>query len=219
MTNPQRKTEPHTNRPRRRGYRGLSAEELDRQRHERILGAALVLFGQNGFNSTRIDRICAQARVSTRHFYEQFESRGAVLAAVHDQIIATLAEEMRSALTQHGRELTQRLGAAIENTVYRLLSEPGKARILCIESVGVSPDMEELRRAAMREAVALVRRYTELMVRRNKLPNREHYLTAVGLVGLLNELVVEWLNEPTGLTTAQMAANARDMFLAMLFHS
>ncbi|HET7313537.1 TetR family transcriptional regulator, partial [Salinisphaera sp.] len=55
-------------RGRKRGYRGLSAEELRRQRHQRLIAAGTALFGERGYAATPIEAVCSQAKVSTRHF-------------------------------------------------------------------------------------------------------------------------------------------------------
>ncbi|ROO30632.1 TetR/AcrR family transcriptional regulator [Salinisphaera japonica] len=202
---------------RRRGYRGLSAEELRRQRHQRLIAAGTALFGERGYASTPIEAVCSQAKVSTRHFYEQFGGRESILHAVYASLVTDMEDIIRNALT-HGREsLTQRVADTIEASVMFLLDDPRRGRIVCIEAVGVSEAMEKKRRETTHALAEIIRRYAELMAEAGDLPARNYRLPAVALVGMFNELVAEWLTEETGLSAAEMAREAKIMFRAMIF--
>ncbi len=69
-----------------RTYRGRSPEERRAERRERLLEAGLKLFGGEGYAATSIERLCAHARVTARHFYEEFPTREALLLAVFDRM-------------------------------------------------------------------------------------------------------------------------------------
>lgn len=202
---------------RRRGYRGLSAEELRKQRYQRLIAAGTELFGERGYAATPIEAVCSHAKVSTRHFYEQFEGRESILHAVHTELVARMDEIVRAALTESRTPLTQRVADTIEAAVFFLLDEPRRGRILCIEAVGVSAVMEKKRRQTTHELAEIIRRYATLMAENGVLPKRDYHLPAVALVGMFNELIAEWLTEDTGLTAMEMAREAKIMFRAMIF--
>lgn len=204
-------------RSRRRGYRGLSAEELRRQRYQRLIAAGTELFGERGYAATPIEAVCSHAKVSTRHFYEQFEGRESILHAVHTELVNRMEEIVRTALTESRTPLTQRVADTIEAAVFFLLEEPRRGRILCIEAVGVSEFMEKKRRQTTHELAEIIRRYATLMADNGVLPARDYHLPAVALVGMFNELIAEWLTEDTGLTAMEMAREAKILFRAMIF--
>jgi AcrR family transcriptional regulator len=88
--------------PSRRGYAGMTPEELDQERRRRLLDTALELFAKQGYAHTSIEQLCAQSRVTARYFYQLFSSREALLRALYDEIIArtraaTLARTRRRA--------------------------------------------------------------------------------------------------------------------------
>ncbi len=201
----------------RRGYRGLSADQLREQRHDRLIAAGIALFGQRGYAATPIEMVCSHAKVSTRHFYEQFEGRESILHAVHDMIIEQMEDIVRHSLTESRTPLTQRVADTIESLVCFLLDEPERGRILCIESVGVSAVMEKKRRQTTHNLAEIINRYATLMAENDMLPARDYHLPSVALVGMFNELVAEWLTEDTGLSAAEMAREAKIMFRAMIF--
>lgn len=211
--------DPNTRKKRRprRGYRGLSAEQLREQRRTRLINAGTDLFGARGYSATPIEAVCSHARVSTRHFYEQFEGRESILHAVYDALVEQVQAIVRAALTEHRTALNQRVADAIETTVRFLLDDPKRGRIMCIEAVGVSPVMESRRRRTTHELAATITRYADHMVEAGLLPDRDYHLPAVALVGMFNELIAEWLTEDTGLTSAEMAREAKILFRAMMF--
>ena len=216
MTDSARKNTAST-RSRKRGYRGLSAEELRRQRHQRLITAGTALFGERGYAATPIEAVCSQAKVSTRHFYEQFGGRESILHAVYDALVAEMENIIRASLTSGRDSLTQRVADTIESAIHYLLIDPRRGRIICIEAVGVSEAMEKKRRATTHALAEIIQRYAELMAESGMLPERNYRLPGVALVGMFNELVAEWLTEETGLSAAEMAREAKIMFRAMIF--
>ncbi len=216
MTDSARKSTAST-RSRKRGYRGLSAEELRRQRHQRLITAGTALFGERGYAATPIEAVCSQAKVSTRHFYEQFGGRESILHAVYDALVEEMENIIRAALTSGRDTLTERVADTIESVIHYLLVDPRRGRIICIEAVGVSEAMEKKRRATTHALADIIQRYAELMAESGMLPERNYRLPGVALVGMFNELVAEWLTEDTGLSAAEMAREAKIMFRAMIF--
>ena len=202
---------------RRRGYRGLSAEQLRKQRYQRLISAGTELFGERGYAATPIEAVCTHAKVSTRHFYEQFEGRESILHAVHAELVKRMDDIVRTALTEARTPLTQRVADTIEAAVFFLLEEPRRGRILCIEAVGVSEVMEKKRRETTHDLAEIIRRYATMMAENGVLPSRDYHLPSVALVGMFNELIAEWLTEDTGLSAMEMAREAKIMFRAMIF--
>lgn len=204
-------------RDRRRGYRGLSAKELRRQRRQRLVTAGTALFGEDGYGATPIEAVCSRARVSTRHFYEQFAGRESILHAVHHALAREMGDVIHASLTSGRGSLTQRVVDAIESAVSFLLSDPRRGRILCIEVVGVSAVMEKKRRETTHTLAGTIRRYMDMQTAAGELPERDYWFAAVALVGMCNELVAEWLTEDTGLSVAEMGREARILFCSVIF--
>ena len=92
-----------------RRYSGRSVEEWKAARRERLLEAALELFGTDGYPATSVERLCALAKVSTRHFYHEFQNKEAVLLAVHAQVIELALRSTGEALAR--RPPTRRSGS------------------------------------------------------------------------------------------------------------
>jgi AcrR family transcriptional regulator len=122
------------------------AAAVDRReaRRQRLLEAALDLFAELGFHDTSVDEVVAHARTSKSAFYEHFESKedcfrvlleqegGALIAAVH-------------AAAAGGSDHRQRVRFGITAFVHACATRSRVARLLLVESVGLSPTIEEVR--------------------------------------------------------------------------
>jgi AcrR family transcriptional regulator len=121
-----------------------SAVDRREARRQRLLDAALQLFSELGFHDTSVDEVVAQARTSKSAFYEHFESKEDCFRVLLEQEGGALIAAVREAARDGGghRQRT-RLGiAAFVNTC---ASRSRVARLLLVESVGLSPSIEAVR--------------------------------------------------------------------------
>ena len=197
-------------------YRGLTPNQLALERRERLLAAALELFGKQGYANSPIELICATAKVATRHFYEQFDSREALLKASFDEAANQLREHITEGLAVESRPLPLRVSDAVHTGITYLLDDPRRARIFCIECVGVSATMEKHRRQSIHEMAQLVEDYADSLVTSGELPERNYHLPSIAVAGMLIELMVEWLVNDTGLNAAELAREAVILLRAII---
>lgn len=197
-------------------YRGLTRAQLADERRERLLAAGMQLFGEQGYTHAPIELICATAKVATRHFYDQFDGREALLRALFDDIAAQLSAHVADALAAESRPLPLRVSDAIYVLVNFLLEDPRRAQVVCIEAVGVSAEMEQHRRKVIHEIAGLVRDYADFLADAGELPQRDYRLPAVAMAGMITELMVEWLVNDTGLSAGEIAREAVILLRAMI---
>jgi AcrR family transcriptional regulator len=123
------------------------ATTLDRReaRRQRLLEAALQLFADLGFHDTSVDEVVAQARTSKSAFYEHFESKEDCFRVLLEQEGGALIERVRAAAAEGGdhRDRTRR---GIVMFVTRCAHRSSVARLLLVESVGLSASIEAVRR-------------------------------------------------------------------------
>ncbi len=118
--------------------------------------SALGLFATRGYTVTSVDDVVARARVSKSAFYEFFESKEhcfrEVLAAEGGALIHDVLADGAT-----GRDHHERLRLGITRFVHECFSRPDVARMLIVESVGLSQGVEAVRRdlqAQFADAVA-----------------------------------------------------------------
>lgn len=197
-------------------YRGLTPQQLAAERRARLLKAGLELFGEQGYANAPIELICATAKVATRHFYDQFDGREALLRALFDDIATQLSARIAAALAIEARALSLRVSDAIYVAVSFLLEDSRRAQVICVEAVGVSTEMEQYRRKVIHEVAGLVRDYAAFLAETGELPQRDYRLSAVGVAGMIIELMVEWLVNDTGLSADDIAREAVILLRAMI---
>jgi len=177
----------------RRGYAGRTAEQLAAERRQRLIEAALTLFADRGFSRTPIELLCSTAKVTTRHFYEHFDSREAVLIALYEQINLETRATVMKALEVRGKNTEELMFAAIDAFVESCTVDTRRTRILCVEVIGVSSDMFERRRNAVHQFAKIVSLFTQQLVDSGGLPPGDYWHTSIAMVGAIRELMVEWL--------------------------
>lgn len=120
-------------------------EERREARRRRIVDAALEEFSRRGFNDTSVDNIVARARASKTTFYEFFESKEDCVrvlieregGALINRVVATAAE---------GRGARDHIRRGIRAFITACHDHRALARVLLIEAVGVSGEVELARR-------------------------------------------------------------------------
>jgi len=177
-----------------RRYGGRTAAERRTERRERLLDAGLELFASRGYADTTIEMLCSQARLNARYFYEEFETREALLGAVYDRHIQVVTEEVLAAIGAAPLDPLARLHIGLRTFLDRVLADPRGARINYFEMVGVSPQMERKRRQVLRAYADLVAGQIGELSRHRPIPVRNHRLAAVALVGATDGLIIDSLS-------------------------
>ena len=124
-------------------------------RRRTILDAATHLFGANGYHATTVPMIVAESDSSVGSFYAHFRNKEDVFAAVLEALGQKVTEVMDQARDSEPDALLG-IRCAVESLFLFLADNPGDARILIVESSGLSPRLERVRRAILRHYVEQV---------------------------------------------------------------
>lgn len=95
-------------------------------RPDEILGAALAVFGERGFDAARMEDIAAGAGVSKGAVYLYFESKEAVLKGLIEREVAPVAERLRALAEDGGADPAATLRLIVE-TAAQMTQMPGFA--------------------------------------------------------------------------------------------
>jgi AcrR family transcriptional regulator len=202
--------------PARRGYGGRSAEALAAERRQRLLDTALELFGTQGYAATPTEKLCAAAKVTTRHFYEHFRDREALLLAVFEQVMAGTQARVMEVLLKADRPPAERFLAALDAFLDAQLEDPRRARLTTSEVLGVSTCVEAGRNAVISGFAQLVEGYADALAASGELPVRNYRVLAFGMVGAMHELQMAWLNPDNRLDLDTLKAEMHFLVRALL---
>ncbi len=178
--------------PSRRRYGGVSAEARQSQRRERLLEAALDVFGTEGYASATMRLICAKARLTERYFYEQFSGLDDVFQTLHQQLSDGLIERVAQAHANHlSHESDERLRACLKAFFQYIQNDPRRARILLMDAVFTG-------RTDVMDKTTAVQRLLSLLTHRiekvypGALAQVDVELIAGGVVGMVVHTATIW---------------------------
>ncbi|MFC4002423.1 TetR/AcrR family transcriptional regulator [Prauserella oleivorans] len=172
-----------------RVYGGRTAADRRAERRQRLLDAGLELFGTEGYAATSIERLCAAAGVSTRNFYEEFTGREALLMTLHDIVLERAMAAVSAVFAEMGdAPLAVRLEHAVRAYLAATATDPRWARLSFVEVVGVSEAVERHRLAWRERWAAFLVAEAERGVAHGEGMARDFHLSAVALIGAVNEL-------------------------------
>jgi AcrR family transcriptional regulator len=147
--------------------------------------------------------------VSTRGFYEEFDSREALLLSIHDELNDSAFAAVVTALA--GLDVADapaRIHAGVAAYLGVMTADPQWARVAVIETVAVSPEAERHRRAQLDRFTALLQDEFERLARLGIAPMRRYGLAARAVVGAFTELVSAWSTSPDAIDLRELAAEA-----------
>lgn len=177
----------------RRRYRGIDVGERVLERRQQFIDAGLECFGSRGYHAVTVRELCAQARLTERYFYESFKDREALFAAVYDSLIGQLRKEFLAAAAPKSPLLTEMARAGIGAFFIRLHRDPRMGRILLVEVLTVSSEMELRAQRATFGFGDLLKQMTLATLPRNLKPTQAMDLIATGLIGATVHMAMRWI--------------------------
>jgi AcrR family transcriptional regulator len=116
------------------GDNRLPREFVEQNQRDRILMAALEVFGTTGFAAATVQDLVGEARVSRETFYKHFTDKEACLREVHDEVLGWLEVEARDAAGRADGWPVAVL-AVCERLLGLLADDPRVARLVAVESL------------------------------------------------------------------------------------
>lgn len=175
---------------------GVAAGTARREaRRQRLLEAALHLFAELGYHDTSVDEVVSRARTSKSAFYQHFESKEDCLRVLLEQEGGALMAAVHTA-AQAGVDHGERMRLGVTAFVRACAGRSRVARLLLVESVGVSPTIEAIRHRLHAEFAGMVEAGVRYAQDRGDpaLAGRDPALYGRAVVGAVNE-ATSWFLE------------------------
>lgn len=168
----------------------LRKEFVERNQLDRILLAALAVFGTRGFAATTVKDLVEEASVSRATFYKFFADKDACLLALVEEVLGWLEEEARDA-ARDAADWPAAVQAVTARLVGCLLDDPRLTRLCAVESLLGGPEVWARRDAALDALAAGLRRGREERPGGKELPvSMESLLAQGGLAVVARRLAV-----------------------------
>lgn len=117
-----------------RRYGGLSAQERVHQRREKLLRAAIHVFGTLGLRKATIRDICHEARLAERYFAEHFQSAADAYEAAFKQLSQQALAATSSAMATANLETKALAQAGLGAFLHFVQEDPRRAQILLVDA-------------------------------------------------------------------------------------
>jgi AcrR family transcriptional regulator len=181
------------------------------KRRRRIVEAALALFAARGYTVTSVDEIVTRARVSKSAFYEFWESKEHCFRDVLEQEGGALMHDvLADAATGHDHH--ERLSVGITRFVRSCFERPEVARLLIVESVGLSEGVEAVRHALQaRFADAVAEEVRHALTHDAYFADKDPAVFGRAVVGAVSDAVGYYLTHP-GVDADSLAASLCRIF-------
>lgn len=166
------------------------------RRRGRIAGAALSLFATRGYHATSVEEIVAEARVSKSAFYEFFTSKEDCFRELLEHEGGALIHEVLTAAAS-GHDHHERLRLGITTFVRSCFERSSVARLLIVESVGLSQGVDEVRHLLQsRFADAVAEEVRHAMGHDPFYADKDPKVFGRAVVGAVNDTVGYFLTHP-----------------------
>ncbi|HEY2438990.1 MAG TPA: helix-turn-helix domain-containing protein [Solirubrobacteraceae bacterium] len=176
-----------------RRYAGKDASERTEERRVRLLDAGLQVYGTTGFAASAIETICAEARVSTRTFYELFGRKEQLLLDVDARIVERTAARIRAALAAAPPGVADRVSAGLHAYAAGFAQDPRTARVHFFEVLAVVADSDAHRRVTGDQLMELFLTEGASWMEQGLIPRRDLSITSGALLGATRYAMTDWM--------------------------
>jgi AcrR family transcriptional regulator len=194
-----------------RVYGGLTAEQRHDQRRAQLIEAATELLGTRGAADTTVTAVCAEAKLTSRYFYQHFSDRDALLRAVAVELEAVLRREVELAAPEDDAAPDEVARATVGAFVRMIDKDPRMARILFIESTA-EPVMRQLRGEIMSRFTELVLAHAQRYLHLEESTLAVANLGSTLAVGGLFEVLRRWLDGELDFDAEQIIEHTAGLF-------
>ena len=185
-------TKDTTTTTKRRSFKGMSLEERQAERRERLMEAGLQAYGTQGFFSVTVRDICIEAKLTERYFYESFKNSEALFDAIYMRLIEELQQRIMTAVMQAAPDPRLMIQLGLTAFFQLLRDDQRVTRILFIDAILVHENDGASIYKAVKRFDVMTQSFIALMV-----PRAQEYMALVslistGLTGYVSHLATRW---------------------------
>lgn len=199
-----------------RRYAGVDPQERQRQRKVKLIKAALVVFGEQGYHQSTVRDVCKQAQLTSRYFYESFDSMEALFRAVYSDVSRQLLQVTVAALSQCPPTPTAMAEVALRAFLEFIRADPRRARLTLLDALNVGEGMNSLANKASQDFAQLVGGFMQQFFPNLGAIGLSAHTLADGLVGACNRIATQWAAEQCQTPIEDVLRNILALFKACI---
>lgn len=181
------------NRPSSRSYGGKEASARTAERRDKLVAAAIRLFGGNGFAATSIEAVCAEAGLTKRYFYESFTSSEDLLIAAFRSATQAFMKSILAGAAPHRNDARALVRAGVEQVFRFVRAHPDEARLIMIEAPSVRSQLGRIYGRSYADFVELLVAFTKPFLTDDRTSDTVLAVMGRGATGAIIHLCQGWL--------------------------
>jgi AcrR family transcriptional regulator len=187
-----------------RPYRGVAADDRIASRRDALVDAGLEVFAAEGWSAISARRVCEQAGLTRRYFYESFNDIDALTAATFQRIAGEVSAAVQAAIIDRTATVPELARRAVAAGLDVLAQPPAKGRYLVMaQRAGGSVGQQRAR--ALDDLASIVQTVLSSdSEAASTIDSREARLTAVAVVGAVLSIVDSWLAQEIDLSRGEV---------------
>jgi AcrR family transcriptional regulator len=203
-----------------RRYGGVDPEERQRQRKAKLIDAGLAVFGEQGYHQSTVRDVCRQAQLTSRYFYENFDSMEGLFKAVYTTVSRELMQTTVMTLAGCQPEPEKLAEAALRNFLDFIRQDPHRARVMLIDALNVGEGMNLLADKASRDFAHLIAGFmTQMFPKLERSGQLNFHMLANGLVGANTRIATQWVAERCKMPLDDVLTNVLAVFRACIAYA
>lgn len=203
-----------------RRYGGIDPEERQRQRRAKLIEAGLAVFGEQGYHHSTVRDVCKQAQLTSRYFYENFDSMEALFKAVYTSVSRELMQSTIMSLASCQPDPEKLAEASLRTFLEFIRQDPHRARVSLIDALNVGEGMNMLADKASQDFAHLIAGFMHQMFPRLEAQGMLNFkMLANGLVGANTRIATQWVMDRCKAPLDDVLFNTLTLFKACIAHA
>lgn len=175
-----------------RSYGGVGQEERVALRREKLMSAAIEVFGTRGFHAATVREICGAAKLTERYFYESFRGLPELFLAVYQQLTDELMVATLAALQQAEQRPLKLAEAGLRTFLEFIREDARRARIALIDAISIGQSGLAAVERVAGDYAGLMESFVAGLYPNAADTGINVRMLSVGLVGLNTHIATSW---------------------------
>ena len=163
-----------------------------RDRHRRILDAALRVFSRRGYRDASVDDIAGESRTSKGGVYFHFPGKEAIFLALLERTATRLLEKIEESIAIHDDPIAK-ADAALLTVLRTFARHRALARVFMLEALGAGRDFHRRMAEIRNEFTAVIQRHLAQAVQQGVIEPIDTEIAGRVWFGALNEVIINWV--------------------------
>lgn len=207
-----------TNSNQGRTYKGASQAARAKERRTKLLDAALEVIGTEGFKAATVRKVCAQAGLTERYYYEAFGNATGMLKQVYEEQTSRLAGTMFGAVASVQQTPNAMVEAALTSLFGAIKKDPRMARVIYIEIIGVNEELDQAYQQGLQKFEDLLVGLSRPLYPKENVADLDEKLIASALVGAVTQVSRNWVLADFDRSITLLVNNMMNLVVGVITH-